>query len=130
MSSRKKLVTPGSWLPGVLPLLSGSSGQGSSILKPEVEVVEGAILWIEDHDPELEEYHLYLRDPEGWWTAWVKEDGCIDLRRFHNDPAPEQEEPTAQIVDYIHLCSLDDTIERLQDLRRLVVERFGEDWRA
>ena len=46
-----------------------------------------------------------------WWSALVKWDGCIELtRRFNSSDKDE-------MSDRIHLCDLDNVIEKLKDLR-------------
>jgi hypothetical protein len=70
---------------------------------------------------------LRLVDPEGWYEAYVKWDGCVDFMRLHNVPLPYTGEPT-QGRDYIHFCDLDEEIERLQALRELARLEFGEGW--
>lgn len=76
---------------------------------------------------ESEPHYLVLEDPEGWWKASIKWDGCINLNRVHNVPLPVTDEHP-QLVDYIHICELDDMIERLEELRDKAREHFGEDW--
>ena len=84
--------------------------------------------WTVDAE-KTEELRLELRDPDGWWRASVKWDGCIELTRYHN--VPEQELATATVTGYqqhLHLCSLDETIRRLQALRAAAIEHFGHEW--
>ena len=67
--------------------------------------------------------HLELVDPEGWWMAVAKWDGCIDLHRVFNIPLPLRDDE-AQLSDYIHLCDIDETIARLQELKKLATAHF------
>ena len=48
------------------------------------------------------------------FEAFVKWDGCCDIRRHHNDSTPA--EPIVRDVDRIHICDLRDFIERLEQL--------------
>ena len=69
-----------------------------------------------------------FRDPEGWWRATVKWDGCIDLWRYFNVPMDVQNRREDDEPSYLHICDLDDTIRRLLALRRLARRAFGKDW--
>ena len=73
------------------------------------------------------------REPNGWYVARVKYDGCIDLYRYHDMPCPPEcdggeDRPHPTMIDYIHLCDIDHEIERLQALKKLAMEKFGKDW--
>mgnify|MGYP000051673140 FL=1 len=71
--------------------------------------------------------YLHLEDPEGWYSVRIKWDGCIELIRYHNRPLfADNLDP--QDVNRLHICDLDDFIERLQSLRQEAVAHFGEDW--
>jgi len=73
---------------------------------------------------------LYLEDPLGFWSATVKWDGCIDLTRLFNLPLPITNDPD-QLVDMLHLCDINEAIERLQALKELAKAHFaqtGEDY--
>jgi hypothetical protein len=63
--------------------------------------------WLEVHNP----VHMY--------RASVKSTGCI---HFYQDyPADDDGE-------YLHICDIDDLIERLQELKVRAELHFGEDW--
>ena len=67
--------------------------------------------------------------PNVWYSAFVKWDGCIELIRYFNVPrdlAPERGDD----YDQIHICDIDETIERLQALKTAAIEHFGADWGA
>lgn len=78
-----------------------------------------------------EDHWLELRDPDGWWHADVRFDGCIHLYRAYNSPLKEDEttdqRPTDDPhyeLDYLHICDLDETIERLKALKaKILIER-------
>ncbi len=63
-------------------------------------------------------------DPEGWYDAWVKFDGCIEFKRFFNLPKGDPDQD-AEDFDGMHICDLDQVIERLQSLRKVAVEYFA-----
>jgi hypothetical protein len=84
------------------------------------------IVWEIDED-KSEDHWLEVNDPEGWYCAVVKWDGCVNFRRLCNVPLPITNEHP-QFVDCIHFCDLDKEIERLQKLRDKAKEFFGEDW--
>ena len=70
-------------------------------------------------------YWLELADPEGWWTAVVKWDGCIHLNHYYNTPFSDTDRKKEDGEDYTHICDLDDYIERLQELKAHALEHFG-----
>ncbi len=79
-------------------------------------------------------HRLTLR-MDGWNWAEVKWDGCIDYYRVVNDPIPDgvtelppEEEPAGRLIDYMHICDIDEEIERLQKLKAAAIAFFGEDW--
>ena len=106
---------------------------GRATLTPEI--VEGEILWVDDvleteKNPPLDPadpafYHV--KEPDGWYTARLKWDGCVEVARYFNYPAPEIEDDR-QDIDSIHICSIDDFIKRLEGLKVVGREKFGEDW--
>jgi hypothetical protein len=74
-------------------------------------------------DPKSERFYP-VRDPDGWWSAVIREDGCVDLHRFHNEP----NDGDPDMTDYIHICDVNYLIERLQALVAVAQDHFGEDW--
>lgn len=60
-------------------------------------------------------------------SAYVKQDGCIGYRRYFNGEIPS-DDPHEENVDNLHICDIDEEIEYLQNLKRIAVEFFGEDW--
>lgn len=79
---------------------------------------------------------LTLSDAEGeegdvWYRADVRFDGCVHLYTYGNVPYNEdsKREDPACCDDYIHICSIDDMIVRLQALKVKAKEHFGDDWR-
>lgn len=80
-------------------------------------------LW-EINEEKTQDHWLEVQDPEGWRSAVVRFDGCIHYYRYYNEPFSKRD------VDYLHICSIDDEIERLTALRKEAIEFFGEDWDA
>lgn len=77
-------------------------------------------LW--EHHPEDDEgygdYFTHFLDPEGWYSARVKWDGCVDFYRYMNIPLERRELGEEDECDcYIHICNIDDMIKRLEALR-------------
>lgn len=81
-----------------------------------------------------QEHWLEVRDPDGWWEAVVKWDGCIHLHHAGNVPfdkehgdsqSSEAERDKSACDDYIHLCDIDDAIARLQALKQMALAHFG-----
>lgn len=75
-------------------------------------------------------YTATFEDPDGWYEAFVKWDGCIDLTRYFNTPLSVERGKDRNSDDecYIHICDLDDFIARLQKLRDAAQAAFGEPW--
>jgi hypothetical protein len=69
---------------------------------------------------DTEPHWLALHDPEGWWDATVKPDGCIDIHRYFNAPGED--------ADDLHICDLDGLIARLQALKLEAAKHFGPEW--
>jgi hypothetical protein len=78
---------------------------------------------------------LLLEDPEMRWKATVKPDGCFELYRAFNTPF---QTATNDMVlgdlkkdidcDSIHICDVDDLIERLQSLKAQAIKHYGPKW--
>lgn len=83
--------------------------------------------WVSDPTDETAHY-LVLRHPNGWYEARIKYDGCFELVRAHNDPLPELPEPTAQLIDQIHVCDVDELIAQLQELKQIAFAKFGSEF--
>jgi hypothetical protein len=64
-------------------------------------------------------------DPDGWWEAGVRFDGCVHLRHYSNRPRTDPER-RLEDEDYIHICDLDDAIARLVALREAAQSHFGQ----
>lgn len=78
---------------------------------------------------EARQHCLKLKDPEGWYTAAVKWDGCIHFNRYFNAPHKEGETRLEhETDDYLHICDIDDLIERLQALKAEAKKHYGEKW--
>jgi hypothetical protein len=89
-----------------------------------------AELWTVDKE-KTQEHWLEVADPEGWYHAVVKWDGCIELERYFNIPAtedPERSDPAAEADCGYHICDLDAEIARLQALKAEARKHFGEHW--
>lgn len=84
---------------------------------------------------ETKEHWLKVRDPEGWWEAYVKWDGCLHISHASNVPfdnhngRPGDAGRNRVACDSgMHICDLDDFIIRLQTLRAEAVKHFGGEW--
>lgn len=92
-------------------------------------ITPGKFYWRKKLKLEKTEPHwLELVDPEGWYHAIVKFDGCIHFNRYCNIPIHELQPGQEADIDYLHICDLDDTIARLQALRDIAKAHFGEKW--
>ena len=65
-----------------------------------------------------------LRDPEGWYEARIRWDGCVNYFKFFNIPLIISE--NEKDVDAIHICDIDDEIERLKALKDIAKEYFKD----
>lgn len=81
--------------------------------------------WVEEPE-NTDEYFLAIHDPEGWWRAGIRWDGCVNLDCFRNIPfhADPKRESHQCCDDYIHICDVDDLIARLQSLKEMAQEYF------
>ncbi len=75
------------------------------------------------------EYLLEIKDPDGWYYAQVKWDGCVQYFRYYNTPMGVDIENDKD-CDYIHICSVDEEIARLQALKRMAYKYFEQYGRA
>ena len=73
---------------------------------------------------EVNDVVVKLEDPEGWYSATVKSDGCIDFYRYHNWPKDKAPAGREEDVDYIHICDVDDMIARLQAISLVAKGQF------
>ena len=76
-------------------------------------------------DEETEDHFLVVEDPNGWYEAYVKWDGCITYNKLHNVPLPQTGEHP-QLIESIHICDIDEEIERLQELKKVSIKHFGD----
>ena len=66
-------------------------------------------------------------DIEGHWEANVREDGCVNLRKFWRKGEP-LDHISAAGKDYIHICKLEEAIARLEAIRATARLKWGETW--
>jgi hypothetical protein len=77
-----------------------------------------------------ERHWLDFRDERGSYSGFIKWDGCLELYQFFNEPLkPGELHRTTESHRYacddgIHICDIDDMIERLQSLKRLAIAHF------
>jgi uridine kinase len=75
----------------------------------------------------MDDDKLVLTDPDGWWRATIRPDGCMELDHYFNEPLntelPENEEAD---YDRMHICDVDDMIERLRELKVLMNTHFED----
>ena len=62
-------------------------------------------------------------DGRVYYRASVKWDGCIHYNKYHNGGEGDEDSG-----DYIHLCDLDEEIQRLQRLRKMAEAHFVNHW--
>lgn len=80
--------------------------------------------------PDTKEHWLSLLGTHGWYTAIAKWDGCIHLNKAGNVHFDTEGKIPVEQDDseYMHICDLDDFIERLQSLRDEAKKHFGAAW--
>ncbi len=76
---------------------------------------------IENHDTGTP-YTLHLAHPLGWYQARIRWDGCVEFTRVFNIGYPSED------ADHLHICDIDDMIDRLQQLKAMAQDHFGKDW--
>lgn len=70
---------------------------------------------------------LEVKDPDDWYYATVRDDGCLEFMRFFNLPLSfEDRDPDD--VDQVHICEIDEWIRRLEALKAVAVKYFGDKW--
>ena len=80
------------------------------------------------------DFWFEVRDPDGWYEAVVKWDGCIHFYQAGNDPFDDEnghsdsERSKEACDDYIHICDIDGHIERLIALKEAALKHFGPTW--
>src|SRR6266702_4209015 len=75
------------------------------------------------------EFTVEIEDPEGWRSATVKWDGCVNYSRYFNTPKG-MDVGNDEDCDSIHICSIDEEIARLQALKRVAYNYFETSGRA
>lgn len=88
-------------------------------------------------DEKTEDHWLELVEPGGFWHAMVKADGCVDLRHITSgNPVDWNGEFQESVLDdategvdldYLHICEVDELIERLQSLKRFAAQHFHDE---
>jgi len=56
------------------------------------------------------------------WRVFTTKDGCCELQRFYNGTTYKDSDD----MDQIHLCDIDETIDRLIEIRNIMRERGYE----
>ena len=75
---------------------------------------------------------ISVRDDQDCWRADIRVDGCVHLWQGHNGPIGNRLDEGAEddgLVDYMHLCSLNEMIDRLVSLREVARSHYGPHWR-
>ncbi len=78
-------------------------------------------LWVPALGGQSDEYWFDVIDPDGKYKANAKHDGCINYYRGIDSPCD---------CEQIHICDIDAEIARLQALKAIAIEHFGERWEA
>jgi hypothetical protein len=86
-----------------------------------------AVPWITDehsgyNDPEYANIWYAVRSPDGQWFGVVRDSGCVDLSRTFN----ADDGNSIEYTDTMHVCDIDDLIERLQALKIMAETHFGK----
>ena len=75
-----------------------------------------------------DEYSLTVEDPEGFYRAVLRFDGCVHYYKWSSVTI----HPSGAIIKsdedetYIHYCKLEDEIKRLQELLAIARKKFGD----
>lgn len=63
-----------------------------------------------------------------WWWGHATWDGCLQINRVFNVPLPIDEDDSRQLVDGIHICDIDDFIEKLVELKKIATKHFDNEY--
>ncbi|PAD70679.1 hypothetical protein CHH83_02425 [Bacillus sp. 7586-K] len=79
---------------------------------------EGEIISINVVDKEYNETSISFK--------W---DGCVDFRQYQNGFKVDDEHSEEKVRNsqYIHICEIDDMIEKLQEIKKIAQENFSKD---
>lgn len=77
--------------------------------------------WEIDHSDPQYDHVMKVKSPDGWMTASVRKDGCIDFVKYFNEIGGED-------CDCYHICDIDEYIEKLIELKKLAMKHFGQFW--
>ena len=80
--------------------------------------------WRIPKDGKVADHWLDLEDPEGWYKASVRGDGCIHFNRAFNLSYDERKPGDEEAEDYLHICDIDGLIARLQSLKQAALAHF------
>lgn len=71
---------------------------------------------------------VVLRDESNTTEVSFKWDGCIDLRRYFNGCTADDKwsKEVEANSDYIHICDINDAIEKLEEIREFMKEYKAE----
>jgi len=83
--------------------------------------------WIIDKK-KTKEYWLEANDPEGFYKAIVKWDGCTHFNDYGSVPRQTDPKLKEQFEQYYHICDLRTLIERLQELYEIAKNHFQESY--
>lgn len=99
--------------------------------EPQMTLVEQEFdgpLWVLD-TKDSGDFIAHFNDGEGWFEAEVRWDGCTHLYRHFNLPWGEDpRNDDADNTDYLHICDIDDMIDRLQALKEMARQHFKGNW--
>lgn len=70
------------------------------------------------------EYVRTVESPNGEWQATFRFDGCVDIHRAFNGLTVEEDDDP----DSMHICDLDEFIEKLTELREIARAKFPEEY--
>lgn len=128
LSAESETPIHGNLIKKVLPYLErvpSEYGKINYALKKDA-LVDKMQMWEVDVE-NTEKHYLHLNDPDGWYTAQIKDTGLIHFYRVYNVPLPVTEIYPQQ-VDYMCYLNIDEEIERLIQLKNMAKEHFGKKW--
>jgi hypothetical protein len=99
----------------------------SGLVEPVAVDDDPASFWVIDEE-KTQDGWLEVVHPKGWYSAIVRDDGCIHFYRYHNVPITDPEHDDDELTDYLHICDIDEEIRRLQALKTMARRQFGDWW--
>lgn len=95
-----------------------------------MNTIESEIFNEEPGEDEDKTYNLNLTSRDKDLRINIRWDGCCNIYSYANSPYVEGEERDEPCDCYLHICSIDEWIGYLQEVKRLALCHFKDGWEA